>query len=289
MQNNSNNEEIYVPRFSLKKFKNSIFTQFEPNKEYKYDRELMILAMSYGMILKIQYRGADDSFVFGRARKILPLVIGTSAKGKPLLRAYHLNGWSFSKNGNTEKIWRMFRTDRILSMSFTGDFFRLVPEDYNSADRGMRGGITKAVDIEEVRNNQKKLLEEGSIQNKKESELTNKDVSNKNPVVVEALNSNSVFDLNNPFGNKNLENEKSNAKQLRLTFLAPVEGSNKPIVILGALGKSGNIVKISSSGKYLGKYKVLKSLYGDSLGKPHLRDIRGIKEFDLHIYVKKSD
>lgn len=277
-----NSEEIYVPRFSLKKFKNPIFARFEPNREYKYDRDLMILAMSYGMIIKIQYRGAGDDLVRSRARTILPMVLGTSSKGKPLLRAYHLNGWSFSKNGNTEKIWRMFRTDRIQSMSFTGNFFRLVPEDYNSNDKGMLGGITKAVDIEEVRNNQKDLLKQGTIQNKKEVDIT------KNLVVVETLNSNSVFDLNDPFGNKNLENDKQNAKILRLTFLAPVEGSNKPICILGALGKSGNIVKVTSSGKYLGKYKVLKSIYGDSLGKPHLRDIRGIKEFDLHIYVKKN-
>ena len=287
--NNTINENIddntFVPRFSMKKFTNPIFAKFPPNKEIKFDRDLMVLAMQYGMILQIQYRGAEDSFVMGRSRIILPMCLGTSSKGKPLLRAWHLKGWSVSRNGNSEKLWRMFRTDRILSMSFTGSFFRLTPEGYNALDRGMRGGITKSVNIDEVRKNQQKLAQDGSIQAKKEIVMDNK---NGRVSVVETINSNSILDLNNPLSNKNIEKDKDNLRLMRLTFLKSTT-SDKGIAVMGGLGKKGNIVKISSSGKYLGTYRVMKATMGDALGKPHLRNIEGISQFDLQIFVKKRD
>ena len=115
-----NEDTSFVPRFALKKFKHKLFQKFPPNKQLKYNKELMKLAIEYGMILNVQYRGAEDSFVQGHQRVVYPLVLGTSAKGKPLLRIFHLRGWSVSSNGNKDKEWRLFRTDRILSISFTG-------------------------------------------------------------------------------------------------------------------------------------------------------------------------
>lgn len=281
----NNPDDNFVPRFSLKKFANPIFAKFPPNKEMKFDRNLMVLAMEYGMVLQIQYRGEKDNFHMGRTRVIYPMCLGTSSKGKPLLRAYHIKGWSFSLNKNSEKVWRMFRTDRIMSMSFTGTFFRLTPEGYNAADKGMRGGITKSVNIDEVRNNQKKLAQEGAIQSKKEVTM---DEKKGKIIVVETLNANSVLDLTKPLENKNIAQDKDNLRMMRLTFLKSTT-SSKGIAILGALGQKGNIVKISSSGKYLGEYRVMKATMGDALGKPHLRAVEGIKEFDLHIFVKKRD
>lgn len=275
--NESNDSEQFVPRYSLKKFINPLFAKFPPNKEFKYDRELMILAMQYGMVISIQYRGAKDTLMMGRTRIIYPMCLGTSAKGKPLLRAYHLKGWSVSQNKNTEKIWRMFRTDRILSMSFSGIFFSINPTDFNPLDKGMVGGIIKSVNIEEVRENQKKLAKEGDIQSKKEV-IVDKKLS-----VVEAINTNSVLDLRNPFENKNID--ENNLKIIRITFLKSIN-SNNTIAMLGALGKKGNIVKISSSGKYLGEYKVLKSCMGDNINKPHLKNVNGFSEFNLHLFTK---
>jgi hypothetical protein len=283
--NESNDEETFIPRFNLKKFTNPIFAKFPPNKELKFDRDLMVLAMQYGMVVQIQYRGADDNFIMGRTRVIYPMCLGTSSKGKPLLRGYHIKGWSFSQNKNTDKVWRLFRTDRIMSMSFTGTFFRLTPEGYNTLDRGMRGGITKSVNIDEVRNNQKKLAQEGIIQSKKEVIIDNKGIKKS---VVQTINANSVLDLTNPLENRNIEQDKDNLKVMRITFLKSTT-SSKGIAILGALGQKGNIVKISSSGKFLGEYRVMKATMGDALGKPHLKDIEGIKEFDLHVFVKKID
>jgi hypothetical protein len=269
VKESADGESTFVPRFTLKKHKNPIFAKFPPNKEMKYNRDLMILAMEYGMILQVQYRGADDSFVQGRTRVIYPMCLGTSSKSVPLLRVYHLKGWSFSERGNTDKVWRMFRPDRILSMSFTGSFFRIAPDEYNANDKGMRGGIIKAVDLQEVRKNQKKLADEGTIQDKKEILL---DEKRGKITVVEVLNSNSILDLKKPWDNPNID--KKDEKLIRLTFLKN-QANNSRIAILGALGKKGNIVKISASGKFLGTYRVLKHTMGGALGKPHLKQVQG--------------
>ena len=276
-----NEDTSFVPRFSLKKYKHKLFAKFPPNKQMKYNKELMKLAIEYGMIMSVQYRGAEDNFVQGHQRIVYPLVLGTSAKGKPLLRVFHLRGWSVSSNGNMDKDWRMFRTDRILSMSFTGSFYRLPPAGYNMNDKGMRGGIIKAANFDEIRKNQKKLYQQNIIQNKKEIILDDK----KGKIsVITTMSTNSKLDLKNPWANESL-NEKDK-KMIRITFLKNAV-NNKRIAVLGALGKKGNTVKISTEGKYIGVYKVLKSTMGDALGKPHLRNVGGGSEYDLHVFIKK--
>ncbi len=278
--NNNESNSIFVPRFSLKKFKNPIFSKFQPNKEFKYSRDLILLAMEYGMILQVQYRGDEDDFTQGRTRVIYPMCLGTSSKGKPLLRVYHLKGWSFSKGGNTDKLWRMFRTDRIMSVSFTGSFFRLAPEDYNANDKGMRGGIIKSVDINSIRKKQQQLADEGSIQNKKDITI------DKKVTVIEVINTNSILDLRNPWENPNLEED--NKKFIRMTFLKS-QTDNTRIAILGALGEKGNIVKVYTSEKFMGNFRVIKYTMGDGLGKPHLRQVEGESKQALMIFVKKRD
>lgn len=271
---------VFVPKFSMKKFTDPIFQKLPPNKEVKYDRDLMVMAMEYGMVLQLQYRGEDDSFVQGRSRIIVPCCLGTSMKGKPLLRAYHLMGFSLSNNKNIEKIWRMFRTDRILSMKFVGSFYRLAPEGYNQNDKGMRGGIIKSIDFNEVQNNQKKLVDSGAIQNKKEVVI-----NEKNKVgVVEVQNTNSVLDLMKPFDNPNID--EKNKSILRMTFLKNTS-NNKVICILGAISTKGTIVKLTSKGSNIGTYRVMRSSMGDGLGLPHLRYLEGFNRFDVYVFIRK--
>jgi hypothetical protein len=281
-----NEDATYVPRFSIKKYSHPIFAEFPPNKEVKYSRDLMIKAIEYGMILMVQYRGdtgeSKDNFVQGHQRVIYPMVVGTSAKGKPLLRAYHLRGWSVSKNGNINKDWRMFRTDRILSMSFTGSFFRLPPDGYNSKDKGMRGGIIKAADFDEITKMQKTLVRKDVIQNKREVVLDDK----KKVVVVQVDNTNTVLDLNTPFDNPNIK--EADKKLIRMTFLKSIH-DGKHIAIVGALGQRGHLVKLTSRGKYLGTFRVLRAVMGDHLNKPHLKRVEGKAEFELYVFVKKVE
>lgn len=272
-----NEDSTYVPRFNIKKYSNPLFAKFPPNKEIKYDRDLMMLAINYGMILQLQYRGAEDDFVQGRQRVIYPMVLGTSSKGKPLLRAYHLKGWSQSQNGKIDKVWRMFRTDRILSMSFTGNFFRLAPAGYSMQDKGMRGGIIVAADFNKIRDNQKTLIENNLIQNKEQINLKD---------TIEVDETNTKLNLSEPFINPNLNEDDK--KLIRLTFLKSTT-TNHYIAILGALGEKNKIVKVSNRNKYLGQYKVLKWITGDNLGKPHMKNVEGQLEFDLFIFIKKMN
>lgn len=270
-----NEDNTYVPRFNIKKQTNPLFIKFPPNKEVKYNRDLMIMAINYGMILQVQYRGAKDDFVQGRQRVIYPMVVGTSSKGKPLLRAYHLKGWSLSQNGKLDKVWRMFRTDRILSMSFTGNFFRLPPAGYNMNDKGMRGGIIAAADFDKIRANQKTLIQKSVIQNKEQINLNDS---------IEVDTTDTVLNLSEPFSNPNINEDDK--KLIRMTFLKNVS-TNHYIAVLGALGEKNKIVRVNSRDKYLGQYKVLKWTMGDALGKPHLKNIDGNVEFDLFIFIKK--
>ncbi len=270
-----NEDNTYVPRFNIKKYTNPLFTKFPPNKELKYSKELMSIAINYGMILQIQYRGDKDDFVQGRQRVIYPMVVGTSSKGKPLLRAYHLKGWSLSQNGKVDKTWRMFRTDRILSMSFTGHFFRLPPAGYNMNDKGMRGGIIAAADFNKIRNNQKTLIQKNIIQNKEQISLNDS---------IEVDKTDTKLNLGEPFVNPNINEDDK--KLIRMTFLKSIT-SNHYIAILGALGEKNKIVRVYSRDKYLGQYKVLKWIMGDALGKPHMRNIDGQTEFDLLVFIKR--
>jgi hypothetical protein len=79
------------------------------------------------MVFLINYKGEKDNHFAGHERVIYPMVIGKSSNGKILVRGYHLSGWSVSGNRHLQKIWRMFRLDRVLSMTFTGSFYRLPP------------------------------------------------------------------------------------------------------------------------------------------------------------------
>ena len=112
----------FIPRFSLKNVTD--IANIPINEPIKYNEQMMIKAIKYGMIFLINYKGEEDNHFAGHERVIYPMVLGRSAKGKYLLRGWHLNGWSVSNKRHINKIWRLFRTDRILSMTFTGSFYR---------------------------------------------------------------------------------------------------------------------------------------------------------------------
>jgi hypothetical protein len=273
-------DNSFVPRFNLKKYQHPLFIKYPPNKELKYSEELIKTAINYGMILMIQYRGAKDKFVQGHQRVIYPMVLGRSSKNNPLLRGFHLRGWSVSGGGNLEKEWRMFRGDRILSISFTGNFFRLPPSGYNMDDKGMKGGIITAANFDIIRRKQKELIAKNIIQNQKDVDLSKQEGKT---MTIQLDNTNSILDLSKPFDNPNVN--KKDQKIIRISFLKSLEG-NKDIAVLGALGKRDNIVKVMVGGKYQGKYKVMKATMGDGLDKPHLRKIEGRTKFNLTVFVK---
>jgi len=154
----------FVPRFSLKNVRD--IANIPINEPVKYSDELMIKAIKYGMIFLLNYKGEKDSHFAGHERVIYPMVLGRSSKGKTLLRGWHLNGWSVSQKRHINKIWRLYRTDRVLSMTFTGSFYRLPPNGYNMNDKGMRGGMIARADFNEIRRNQQNLVKQDKIQSR---------------------------------------------------------------------------------------------------------------------------
>jgi len=268
----------YIPKFNINRKYVNLFNKFPVNKELKYSEDLLITAIQFGLVLLISYKGEKDHFDEGHTRVIYPLILGKSKDNNKLLRAYHLKGWSVSKRTTIEKEWRLFRTDRILSLTFIGQLFRLPPKGYNLSDVTMKGGIIKAADFNEIRNNQMKLVSNDIIQNKNEVEINKID-----SIIVDKTD--SQIDLRKPFENVNI-NEQDKG-YIRLTFLKKV-GSVFRIAVLGALGKQGNRVKVYSNEKYMGIYQVEQSVMGNLLGTPSLQNVSGYSIFNLYIFIKKK-
>jgi len=270
----------YIPRFSLKNVKD--IANIPINQPIKYSDEIMSKAIRYGMMFLINYKGEKDKHFAGHERVIFPMVLGRSSQGKMLLRGWHLNGWSVSQRRHINKIWRLFRTDRILSMTFTGSFYRLPPAGYNMNDKGMRGGIVVRADFNEIRRNQQALVNQNKIQNREEVTIGEKDKTFASIQVKETEQ--SKLDLMKPFENAYVSNNKDMAG-LRLSFLKSIYG-NKYIAVLGALGQPGNTVRVlTDKQNNLGVFKVLDSITGEVL--KSIKNVKGNKEFDLYLFDKK--
>jgi hypothetical protein len=272
-------DNTYVPRFQLKNAKE--IASIPINEPLKPTQEIITKAIKYGMVFLINYKGEKDNHFAGHERVIYPMVIGKSTQGKFLIRGYHLNGWSVSGNRHINKIWRMFRFDRILSLTFTGSFYRLPPAGYNMNDKGMRGGIIARADFNEIRKNQQALLKAQEIQNKEDINL---DEETRKFVTIRAKTTDTKLDLNNALDNPYVNNMKDIAN-IRISFLKSIYG-NTYIAVLGALGQPGNTVKVlNEKGINLGVFKVMDSISGEVLKK--IKRVKGNSIFDVYIFDTK--
>lgn len=269
----------YIPRFSLKNVKD--IANIPINQPIKYSDEVMRKAIRYGMMFLINYKGEKDKHFAGHERVIYPMVLGRSSQGKVLLRGWHLNGWSVSQRRHINKIWRLFRTDRILSMTFTGSFYRLPPAGYNMNDKGMRGGIIVKADFNEIRRNQQALISQNKIQNREEVTIGQPD---KTFASIQVKETETQVDLMKPFENSYLNNNKDMAG-LRISFLKSIYG-NTYIAVLGALGQPGNTVRVlTDKQNNLGVFKVMDSVTGDVL--KSIKNVKGNSVYDLYMFDKK--
>ena len=272
----------YVPRFSLKDIE--IFKDLPVNEPVKYTEELFIKAIQYGLILNLDYKGAKDSHFSGHQRSVYPMVIGKSSKGKTLIRGFHLRGWSVSSNRHVDKVWRLFRADRILNITFTGSFYRLPPNGYVENDSIMRGGITAYADFNTIRKNQSNLLNAQKIQNKEDVTIGQNDAGNIKFNTIKVKETKTILDLNNPLDNEYL-NKIKDQKNLRLTFVKSVYG-NKYICVLGALGEPNTTVKLLNERNVtLGVFRVLDSINGSALKK--IKKVKGQTTYDVVIFESK--
>jgi len=269
----------YIPRFSLKNVKD--IANIPINEPVKFSNDMIIKAIKYGMVFLINYKGEKDTHFAGHERVVYPMVLGRSSQGKLLLRGWHLNGWSVSNKRHINKIWRLFRTDRILSMTFTGSFYRLPPVGYNMNDKGMRGGLIAKADFSEIRRNQQNLVKQNKIQDREEVTLGDEE---RKFITIKVKTTETELDLTKPFENSYIKNTKD-AANVRLSFLKSIYG-NKYLSILGAMGQPGNTVKVlTDKGTNLGVYKVLDSITGEVL--KSIKKVKGNTIYDLYLFDKK--
>lgn len=268
----------FVPRFSLKNVKE--ISNIPVNEPIKYSDKIMTTAIKYGMVMLINYKGEKDSHFSGHERVIYPLVLGRSTKGKTLLRGWHLNGWSVSNKRHVNKIWRLFRTDRILSITFTGSFYRLAPAGYKMNDKGMRGGLIAKADFIRIRKNQQDLINQNKIQNR--DEITMGDEKRKF-VTVDVTDTETQLDLTKPLDNTYVKSIKD-FRTTRISFLRSISGKEY-IAILGALGQPGNTVKVMLNNGNLGVFKVMDSITGNVL--KSIKRVKGNSVYNLYVFDKK--
>ena len=270
----------YVPRFRLKDV--TEIADVPINEPLKPTPELIIKCIRYGLVMLFDYKGSKDKHFAGHSRVLYPMVIGKSNKGNVLIRAYHLNGWSVSANRHINKIWRMFRLDRVLSVTFTGSFYRLPPAGYNMKDRGFHGGIIAAADFNQIRRNQQSLLKSQQIQNKDDITLSGND--DKKFVSIKVKTTDTKLDLNDPLENPYVNNMKDIAN-IRISFLKSIYG-NKYIAIMNSLGQPGNTVKVlNDKGNNIGIFKVVDSISGTTLKR--IKRVKGNAIFDVYIFDRK--
>jgi len=269
----------------------NIIPNFPINKPVKYTEDLMKKAIKYGLVILISYRGEEDKWRGGRERTIQPMVLGKNKNTQNILvRGFHLEGWSVSQRAETKKVWRLFKVENIITMTFTGNFFRLPPKNYKMNDRIMTERILAKADFNEIRRNQNTLLKGGQIQAEEETTIS---TPTGGVTSIELSNSNSQIDLKLPF--KNLLINKKNLDQVRFLKDSSVQAmkfsvmrsmfGNKYLVIVGAIGTINRQVKVYDGKNLLGNYRCIKSFLGSELDKNKIVDNKNI--FDLYVFNRK--
>ena len=269
----------------------NIIPNFPINKPVKYNEDLMKKAIKYGLVILFNYKGDKDKWRGGRERTVQPMVLGVNKNTKNILvRGFHLEGWSVSKRAETKKVWRLFKVDNIVSMTFTGSFFRLPPQGYKMNDRIMTEKILAKADFNEIRRNQNTLLKGGKIQAEEETTIAK---PSGGVISIEITNSNSQIDLKMPW--KNLLINKKNLDQVRFLKDPTTEALKfsvmksmfgaKYLVLVGAIGTLNRQVKVYEGKTLLGNYRCIKSFLGSDLKNNKIVENKNI--FDLYVFNRK--
>jgi len=269
----------------------NIIKNFPINKPVKFQENLMKKAIENGLVILINYRGEEDKWRGGRERTIQPMVLGINKNTKNmLLRGWHLEGWSVSQRSETKKVWRLFKTENIMSMTFTGNFFRLPPQGYKMNDRVMTERIISKADFNVIRRNQDSLLKGGKIQSEDETTIA---TTTGGVISIELSNTDSTIDFKAPSKNQlinknNYDNVRflrdSSTQSMKFSIMRSMFG-NKYLAIVGAVGTVGRTVKIYDGKKLLGNYKCIKSFLGSELNKN--KNINNQSTFDLYVFNRK--
>ncbi len=102
---------------------NELKKYFDINKPRPFTTELLRIAIENHLVIRIVYATAGFSY---RQRDITPTTYGTR-NGHFYLRGFHLSGYSRGAGGFVSREWRLFRTDRISTIAWTGSRWRTQP------------------------------------------------------------------------------------------------------------------------------------------------------------------
>lgn len=286
-----NTEDVFLTRNSKLNESNKVDLNLVPgipiNQKLKYNQEQLIKAVQYGMIVLINYRGDKDKWRGGRERVIVFMNVGKNRNtGNILARGWHLDGYSVGVKSNVEKVWRLFKVENIISMTFTGDFVRLPPKGYKMNDRVMTETTYVRADFNEIRRNQFRLVQQGKLKDVKDNEISDNTSHTYN---IEIKNTNTILNLSNIWNNSLF---KKTDNSIKISFMKSVIG-NDYIAILGAMGTVGRTVKLLENKKTIGTYMCI-GVIPDIESKnnlftqlSNLRNVKNVTEFKLYYYVKK--
>jgi len=130
--------------------KNKIMSK--SNERVPFNTDLMKQAVEQGREIGIGYRSKNDKYEMPvtKYRIIHPVAMGTDKKGNTVIRGLHITGQSEKAARETgvrsaeieaEKdgmnAWRLFKTENLKSMWFTGRFFSNNIPGYNPNDKAM--------------------------------------------------------------------------------------------------------------------------------------------------------
>jgi hypothetical protein len=277
-------DKHFIPKIRLNEAQDlNLIPNFPVNKAINYDQGKIIQAIQNGMILLLTYKGEKDDSPNGHERVIYPMVLGINKNTKnTLIRGWHLDGYSVNVGEITEKVWRLFNVDNILSMTFTGNFYRLPPAGYKMNDRIMTERTIQRADFNQIRRNQNKLVQSGKIESEEETTMHTKiTISN-----IQVKNSGTELDLRNPWQNPLLKEQQGEPKKVKISILNSILGDNW-LAILGAIGSVGRSVKVyDENNQVLGTYKTVDTFTGDDINKH--RVVRGKSVFPAYIFEKKK-
>lgn len=267
-------EGLYIPR--ERKDIDSIVPNFPVNKEMPYSLEKMKIAIRNGMILRMKYKGGKEQKDAETERMIFPLLVGTDKNATPQLRAWHLKGFSVSAGGETERVWRMFRTDRIVSITFEGNFYRSIPDGYNKEDKHIINRYEVA-DLQTITRNQERLRSSRQVVDVQDVNVT---LNKPNPE-VRLQKTSTKLNLKNIFSNTYINQNRNQMETIKLLFIKGLE-SEEIYALFGVIGEQGKEVQMySASGSKIEKGVIL----GSAMGKEatQIKEIEEQTEFTLYL------
>jgi predicted DNA-binding transcriptional regulator YafY len=110
--------------------------------------ESIIDAIKNKKVVSIYYEGDESEGFSGRGQRLIePVCLGTSLADNKVLRAWDLEGVSYTAAKGEQPLpgWRLFRVDKISSLNPTGENFTQIRPNYNvNGDKSMKSVIINA-------------------------------------------------------------------------------------------------------------------------------------------------